>query len=194
MDKLGVNKTRIIIGTLLFLVYSYGVNKFTHEIGNGHYHDNDRLYDMCHNQLPNYEKYEWIGNLYVFFVLLFVLFKPSRSILILFLLLAYMIPIYFVRSIFTLVTVLPKSSTCVHDPYTAFVNGGCYDKIFSGHVAVLFVLTLLLNKYKIISMNTLIMLNIVHVLIVLMTRTHYTIDVIVSFCVSYLMYINQIRL
>ena len=153
-----------------------------------------RVYDVFHEILPNYEKYEFIGNIYITIVFLFVLFKQSKTVSIVFDLISFIIPIYFIRSILTLITVLPKSSECIYNPKLAFINGGCYDKIFSGHSAFLFILTLLLNKYKIINFVTLIILNIINVSIILLTRTHYTIDVIVSFLVSYLMYSNNIRL
>jgi len=109
-------------------------------------------------------------------------------------LIAFIIPIYFIRSILTLITVLPKSSNCDYNLDMAFINGGCYDKIFSGHTALIFILTLVLQKYKIIDFATLIILNIINVSIILLTRTHYTIDVIVSFLVCDLMYKNNIRL
>lgn len=192
--KMDLEKTRIIIIFLLFLVYSHFYQIYMNNIGMGHYKDDIRLYDICHKYLPNYEKYELFANLYIVFVLLFTLLKPSYIIPILFELVAYMVPILFVRSIFTMVTVLPKSSNATYDPYTAFINGGCYDKIFSGHIAVIFVLTLLLNKYKIITFPIFILLNFMNVLITLLIRSHYTIDIVVSFCITYLMYINKIRL
>ena len=194
MNKVDLERTRIILGTLIFLVYSHFYQIFINSIGNGHYQHTDRLYDICHKYLPNYEKYELIGNIYGVFVFLFTLLKPAYTVMILFDLVAYMIPIYFVRSIFTIVTVLPKSSNCKYNPYTAFMNGGCYDKIFSGHIAMTFVLTLLLNKYNIITIPIVVLLNFINVLIILLTRTHYTIDIVVSFCITYVMYVNNIRL
>lgn len=196
MNKVEIERTRIIIITLLFLVYNYFFQYFIHTIGKGHYHHTSRLYDICHKYLPNYEKYELIGNLYIGFVFLITLFNLSYAVLIMiiFEFIAYLIPIFFVRTIFALVTVLPPSSKCVYNPYTSIVNGGCYDKIFSGHFASIFLLTLLLKKYNIISMPILILLNVINVLIILSTRIHYTIDILVSFCITYLMYINKIRI
>jgi hypothetical protein len=188
-----MNKMLIIVIAVLYLIYSHFINKYLDIIGKDHYNDEIRIYDLCHTHLPNYEKYEFIGNIYIVIVLLFV-FKSSKTISIIFDLISFIIPIYFIRSILTLINVLPKSSECNYNPFLAFINGGCYDKIFSGHSAFLFILTLLLNKYKIINFATLIILNIVNVSIILLTRTHYTIDIIVSFLVSYLMYSNNIRL
>ena len=122
------------------------------------------------------------------------LLKPSYTVMILFEFVAFIIPILVVRSIFSLFTVLPKSSKCVYNPYIAALNGGCYDKIFSGHFSFVFVLTLLLNKYNIITMPIVVLLNVVNILIILSTRIHYTIDILVSFCITYVMYTNNIRL
>jgi hypothetical protein len=184
----------LIIGIfVLYLIYSHFVNIYLDTVGKDHYDDDTRVYDLCHTYLPNYEKYEFIGNIYIIIILLFV-FKSSKYISIIFDLIAFIIPIYFIRSILTLITVLPKSSECNYNQSFAFINGGCYDKIFSGHSAFLFILTLLLNKYKIINFATLIILNIINVSIILLTRTHYTIDVIVSFLVCYIIYTNNIRL
>lgn len=184
----------LIIGiAVLYLIYSHFINSYLHNIGKDHYTDDTRVYDVCHTYLPNCEKYEFIGNIYIVIVFFFV-FQSSKYISIIFDLIAFIIPIYFIRSILTLITVLPKSSECNYNQSFAFINGGCYDKIFSGHAAFVFILTLLLNKYKIINFATLIILNIVNVSLILLTRTHYTIDVIVSFLVSYIMYTNNIRL
>lgn len=189
-----MNKMLIIVTLILYLIYSHFINKYLDIIGKDHYNDEIRIYDLCHTYLPNYEKYEFIGNIYIVILLLFILYKPSKTISIVFDLISFIIPIYFIRSILTLINVLPKSSECNYNPHLAFINGGCYDKIFSGHSAFVFILTLLLNKYKIINFATLIIFNIINVSIILLTRTHYTIDIIVSFLVSYLMYSNNIRL
>lgn len=195
MNKLdNFRKMIIIIIFILYLIYSYFVNKITQTIGENHYDDDHRVYDICHKFLPNCEKYEFIGNIYIGLIILLVLCKPSKIITILFDLLSFIIPIYFVRSILTLITVLPKSSHCEYNSAFAFINGGCYDKIFSGHAAIVFILTLLLQRNKIINLASLILLNTINIIIILLTRTHYTIDIIVSFLVCYIMYTNNIRL
>ena len=194
MNQVDTERTRIIFASLLFLGYNYFFQYFMHNIGSGHYHNDSRLYDICHKILPNYEKYELIGNIYIILVFLITLLKPSYTVMILFEFVAFIIPILFIRSIFSLFTVLPKSSKCVYNPYIAVVNCGCYDKIFSGHFSTVYVLSLLLNKYNIITMPIVVLLNVINVLIILSTRIHYTIDILVSFCITYLMYTNNIRL
>jgi len=188
------DKIRIIFFFIIYLIYSYFINNYLQNVGIQHYHDDARVYDICHKILPNYEKYEFIGNIFIPIVFLLMFLKPKQTITIFFELFAFMIPIYFIRSIFVLITVLPNSHKCNYTENFAFLNGGCYDKIFSGHTALVFILTLLLNKYNIINFATLILLNSINVSIILLTRTHYTIDVIVSFLVCYIVYKNNIRL
>jgi hypothetical protein len=189
-----MNKIEIILAVVIFFIYSHFINKYLHSVGHEYYNDEDRVYDVFHEMLPNYEKYEFIGNVYICIVLLLVFLKPSLSFSIILDFISFIIPIYFIRSILTLITVLPKSSNCEYNLNMAFVNGGCYDKIFSGHTAMVFILSLLLKKYKVIDFTGLIILNIINVSIILLTRTHYTIDIIVSFLVCVLMYKNNIRL
>jgi hypothetical protein len=181
---------RLFIFLIIYLIYSYFINEYLHSIGKNYYNNEDRVYDVCHKYLPNYELYENIGNYYIAIVSLLLIGKPS----ILFDVIAFMIPIYFIRSIFMLITILPNSAKCEYNSKTAFITGGCYDKIFSGHAAILFIITLLLNKNKIINFSAIIFLNAINVFIILLTRTHYTIDIIVSYLVSYLVYTNNIRL
>ena len=183
-----MNKIGIVLIVIIYLIFSHFVNNYINNIGKDYYPDESRLYDIS-QYLPNYAKYEIIGNFYIGFVSLLLLFKPN----IIFDFVSFIIPIFFIRNILTMITILPKSSDCNHHS-CAFINGGCYDKIFSGHTAYIFILTLLLNKNKIINFSTLILINIINVFIILTTRTHYTIDVLVSFLVCYVMYKNNIRL
>ena len=58
--------------------------------------------------------------------------------------------IYFLRSLCTLVTVIPKLNSCnidYKDPQV-FFSGGCYDKIFSGHIAFVITFILYLVSYS----------------------------------------------
>jgi hypothetical protein len=53
------------------------------------------------------------------------------------------ITVMLVREFIVRLTVLPKHKLCkVEDQNT--LRGGCYDKIFSGHFAIIFAITLLL--------------------------------------------------
>ena len=136
-----MNKIEIFVALIIFLVYSHFINKYLDTVGRDYYNDDDRVYDVFHEILPNYEKYEFIGNIYIGIVLLLIFLKPSVCLSLFFDFIAFLIPIYFIRSILTLITVLPKSSNCNYNMNMAFINGGCYDKIFSGHTAIIFILT-----------------------------------------------------
>ena len=102
--------------------------------------------------------------------------------------------IYFLRSLCILVTSIPKLKSCkidYQDPQILF-SGGCYDKIFSGHIA--FVITFILylisyseqSEYKIIY----IIYIIVGSLLSLITESHYSIDILISWIVSLTLFLT----
>jgi hypothetical protein len=69
--------------------------------------------------------------------------------------------------------------------YHRTIGGGGYDKIYSGHAAFGLLLTLLLFKYNFLESNVFnimlyTLLNIIHFMIIGITRSHYTVDIIVA--------------
>jgi len=72
--------------------------------------------------------------------------------------------------------------------------GGCYDKIFSGHFSIVFLITLLLWKHKYISLIPLFFINLVNGILIIMTRAHYSIDVVVAIFVTLFVYQNNISI
>jgi hypothetical protein len=81
------------------------------------------------------------------------------------------------------ITILPKNEVCnIKD--TSMFRGGCYDKIFSAHFGITFLSTLVLFDNGLINNLVLILINFVNGLFILLSRNHYTIDVVVSFLVA----------
>ena len=100
----------------------------------------------------------------------------------------------FLRSLCTLVTVIPKFKSCeidYKDPQI-LLSGGCYDKIFSGHIA--FVITFILylitysdqSKYKLVYFVYII----VGSLLSLITESHYSIDILISWILSLTLFLS----
>lgn len=108
---------------------------------------------------------------------------------------SYIIPIFLIRYFFISLTILPKNKSCddnsmgIHN----YIFGHCYDKIFSGHFAVIFLLSLILydNGYNYIF---LILLNIINTFLILAIRSHYTIDIAVAAIVVIVSYQNKLTL
>lgn len=98
-----------------------------------------------------------------------------------------LICIFIIRLIFIHITILPKSKNCDDSKYTIdnAMTGHCYDKIFSGHFAVLFLAVLFAYEYKIFTNMFLIsMLLLIYSIMIISTRSHYSIDIIVSVIVT----------
>jgi hypothetical protein len=123
-----------------------------------------------------------------FLLIVFLPFKGIAELSILFLV------IMIIRHVFVNLTILPPLTEIKHkDNNLKYIFGGDYDKIFSGHFAFGFLLTLFLYKYKIITnIYLLIFYNIFNAFLILSTKSHYTIDVVISFVVTLLVYISPI--
>ena len=79
------------------------------------------------------------------------------------------------------------------------IGGGGYDKMFSGHFAFGLLISLLLFKYNIVKSSNLnififVFLNILHFVILGITRSHYTMDMIVSLYVTLFVYNLNIQI
>jgi hypothetical protein len=107
--------------------------------------------------------------------------------------LSYWIVIFMIRSVTTIVTILPKHKECKIEDKLIFV-GGCHDKIFSGHFVSVFLATILYLKNKWISMPILVLINIINSVSILLSRGHYTIDIIVAFFVTLFVYQNKLHI
>ena len=180
-----------ICGSVLIILTILVTTILDHHLD--HYYNNrinkfPKVYDISHKYLPNLIKYEYVSNLYTIFFVLIVLFIPKLFEPFV----EYIIPIMLVRLIIMHMTVLPKNSNCI--VHISSIFGGCYDKIFSGHFAVVFLITLLLLEYDYISLLSLILINVLSALLILATRSHYTIDIIVSLIITLLFYQNKIKL
>jgi hypothetical protein len=97
--------------------------------------------------------------------------------------------LHLIRSLTIISTILPKHEQCSRDK-SIFrkVLGDCYDKVFSGHTALVFLLTLMLAREGYLNMVQLVALNAIESSIILLTRSHYTIDVILAYFITYLVY------
>lgn len=170
----------------------------------------DDVWDILHSNFKNYSSYNYTKNWYmlVFFIpiLYGMLNSNISSEFIKEFALKFLI-IIFLRSFTITATILPKNTNAevIPDKYGNLslfdktIGGGCYDKMFSGHFAFGVLLTLLMFKYNILGMSILnimlfIILNAFHLFILGVTRSHYTMDMIVSLYVTLFVYKLDINL
>lgn len=88
-----------------------------------------------------------------------------------------------IRWITTLVTILPKHKHCDDAAALApsnYLFGHCYDKVFSGHFAASLLLAMMLYRSGQFPTWALVAYEVVHALLIVSVRSHYTIDLMVS--------------
>ena len=182
----------VILITIVYLLINYTNNQYVNKKGQQFYQNNDPdIYDISYEYLPNYEKHEYLSHMYVFLCLLpFLVFWNTNAVMSF---LSFLIPIFVLRDITINLTILPKRKKCSVNN-TNMING-CYDKIFSGHVVIVLLATIMFYEFGIIrNVKLLIMMNMINILLILSTRHHYTIDVFLGIVLTILMYSNNIHL
>jgi hypothetical protein len=109
---------------------------------------------------------------------------------------SYITVILLIRLLFNIATILPKVKNCDDTEFTwkNILFGHCYDKIFSGHVAGVALLSVLLYVHNIIPATMLIPFNILYALCILAIRYHYTIDIFVAYVVTLVIYQNKLKI
>lgn len=210
---MGIDQSTFAIIVTIIILTHLKAMEFVYRTGTAFYGGNEKckkddVWDILHANFKNYSKYNYTKNFYmiVFFIpLIYNIFKVSDKLVKEFLL-KFLI-IIFLRSITIMSTILPKNTSVEVKPdkygnlslFDKTIGGGCYDKMFSGHFAFGLLLTLLMFKYNIVENNILnillfILLNAVHLFILGVTRSHYTMDMIVSLYVTLFVYNLDINL
>jgi len=173
---------------LIFIIFAS--NYLVEVIGKWHYSQNGdkQPFDLAHFFLPDLHKEKWLVNVLPISLLVFS-FLQANSTYIFKAAIVLLIVILFIRALTTLSTILPKHDDCVEpDLFTLMLGGGCYDKVFSGHMSFVALFTLILLEHKNITMPMFVGLNLLQAAIILLARTHYTVDVILGFVITYLVY------
>ena len=177
---------------IIFVVYFFCI-LFTSKLDNNidiYYKkmSHPTVFDIGYYVLPNLSKYEFICNIYIcIFIILLYLSNLWEEFL------GFLIPIMIIRLLFIHVTILPKHRSCNINKQN-YLFGGCYDKIFSGHFSIILLITLLLKKYKYISLTSLILININYFIMLLVFRWHYTIDMIIAGLITLIIFQNNINI
>jgi len=150
---------------------------------------NDKVYDVSFKYLPNLFEFKKYKDL-VFLALLFPLLKSQQIWNTTIQIIGLFLSIVLIRCISIMVTILPKTTSKCKDKYGLF--GTCYDLIFSGHFAVGLTSTLVLLERGLIQLPFLVLFNLLNAFLILVTRSHYTIDILVSLVVTLFVYQNNL--
>lgn len=176
-----MKKYIILISMILVILIS---NYATLKIGSYHYDTTDKfeLFDIFHKILPDLSKYHYLVDIFALIGLISLFIVGSDTLTEFF---AKFTIIMFIRAFTIISTILPKHEVCTDEfNIRSYLLGGCYDKIFSGHTSFLLLLTLLYYREHIIDELSLIGINLINILLILASRAHYTVDVILAIFVT----------
>jgi hypothetical protein len=176
----------------IILISSY----VTDEIGIAFYEQQEKqagkIFDLIHEITPDLHRYEDIVNLIPLTLMISFFAVPTGLALIQEFALRFLF-IVFLRSLTIMTTILPKHEKCTKRfTMSTIFSGQCYDKVFSGHTAFVFLLTLLFLRDGYIPFWFFVVINIAQASLILLTRSHYTIDVVFAFLITYLVYDKDI--
>jgi hypothetical protein len=184
--------THLCILVLINACQHSHLNSLEQKVETHYNNNNNKIYDIAFKNLPNLEKYEHYSDYFtILFNTVFIPILISKQKYIITEYLGFLITILLIRSITISLTVLPKSNSCKEK---GGFKGGCYDKIFSGHFASVMIATLLLYEYKYINLSVLMLINLINGSLILLTRHHYTIDIVVAFFVTMFVYQNNLSI
>jgi len=161
---------------------------------------NPPLYDIIISNTPDLSNYDIIPNILLCFIFSFLLIPLffNENFKILYSFFKYFSLIILIRTITTQVTILPptilepqrecKYEKNFFDIICICLDGHNLDKIFSGHTAASLLLVLLYFKYNILEKNSLYLLLGLQILLsltLILTRGHYTIDVLLAYIITF---------
>jgi len=185
---------------ILFIIINSYFSYLTHLNGTSFYDQRikekkiiPKVFDIGHKYLPNLTDNIHLLSIINFSAVLtpfIVHFLMGYDILPEFM--YYFAIVYLIRIITINSTILPKQKMCMDEfNFKSMFNGHCYDKIFSGHFASIFLLVLMVYKKNIFTnIPFLGIYLIINALSILMTRSHYTIDIIIASIVVMFVYFN----
>lgn len=184
----------IVLITLVYLliskkVYYHLENKSELFYKNVKLKQKSKIYDIIHHNLPSMRNLSLLSDIFQYILLTIIIFIDFNLF---YNVIGFLVSIYIFRLLIINLTILPKDKKC-DIKNTSTYNGGCYDKIYSGHFSSSFLCLLVLYKNKYINLFTFLFLSIIVGLLITTTRSHYTIDIFVAFLIVIIVYQNNIN-
>ena len=149
-----------------------------------------KVQDIFHDILPHIEHFEYASDVIAILVIGYLAIMRFD---LLYHLAGLVFTLTLLRQFIIQMTILPKNTVC-DIKNTSMIRGGCYDKIFSGHFGITFLTTLILLENGLINKFIVILINLVNGIFILLSRNHYTIDIIVSIFVVIIIYQNNLNI
>lgn len=146
----------------------------------------NKIFDIVHELTPDLHKYEdWVNLIPGLLLLGFFVIPNGYSLAKEFV--AKLLFIWFLRALMLVTTVLPKHEKCKRRwTWKNAFKGQCYDKVFSGHTSLVFLACLLFYREGLLNWYGLIGITALEVMIILLTRSHYTVDVVIALLITFI--------
>lgn len=173
---------------LIMVVLHIITVRFIHQKGNIAH---PGVYDLAQEKLPDLSSKlipDIISNLVIFLPFLFG-WSVTKEFF------NYFVIIFIIRSIFNMTTILPRDKSCESYKFdiTHYFKGYCYDKIFSGHFVFVFLMSLIIyNRGIFTNVPILALGNLMYAALIVSTRSHYSVDILVASLVVTLVYQNKL--
>jgi hypothetical protein len=192
-------KDHIILLALftVFLCVYFIISSRMDQIGEQYYQErvkrnrkHPKVYDIMHKILPDMSSQLTI--LYHDIITALFIIPLFYNVAMLKEYIGYWLVVFTIRVILINITILPRNKNCnVRKLRWNFVKT-CYDKIFSGHFSSVFLAILLYIKYGWINVYQGVLMCIIVSANILLTRSHYTVDIIVALLVCVIVYQNNL--
>jgi len=168
-------------------------NVVANSTGHQHYKNqpqNFEIFDVGHRLIPQINVPDAFLSVYsmVWIPFLFMMPSQAETKTLLLRMGSIYVAMMLLRAVTTLVTILPSSNASCDGSVSWFtlIDGGCYDKIFSGHSLAAGLVSLGLVSSKVWSPLTGAAYSIGMALLLLITRGHFTVDILLGFSMAYL--------
>lgn len=171
----------IIMTSLVYIL----ANGFTYHIGTSKgCCGNEPLHDVLHHMLPDISKWVWIRDIVLIslWIPFIIYIKGKLEFLKSFT--ETFLWVVFIKALLIFFTFIPPSNRdCLDKRYL----NHCYHNAVSGHAAMAYILCFLYYKYSLINRPTATTIVLLYGLLIVLTRAHYTKDVLEALVVVTLM-------
>lgn len=186
----------IILAIILIVIHILFVYN-AHNNGKTFYDDRQKnnktkpkIFDIGYKYLPDYSQIKNIDIIILVFIFFPLIFHTSSIEEFL----TYTSLSNMFRYITINTTILPKDKNCDDTNFNIvnLINGHCYDKIYSGHYASATTISMILYNNN-VSLYYILPYNLISALLLISSRSHYTIDIIIGGYVAITTYLLKIN-
>ncbi len=190
----------MIINIIVFILILACVRYMSIKLINSDAIPNDKVFDFCHYLLPDWRNYQKVKNVYdvytgipIFTLIFKIIQNKDWKVLKEYLILAFIVNM--TRIFFYSITVLPDANgECHKEGPTGYQSidslffGTCRDLMYSGHISNSYLAWLFLFEYYDVQRSVGLAHQMILVTTMLCLRRHYSIDILVGYTMTYLIF------